>query len=364
GLIPIGKVFKGVGKPALNMMSKTAGKTTAGQLMKSGLKNTTNMTTNRLIKLKTSYKVMMDKANVGYRVASAIERLEGKKEAIEMAGKSWYRGQKERLIKYVDEKMVPQVHNIAYKGANHYNKVNEALSKLGMAPKYAYAGIGTETAKKITKQDIDRYIQKASAKLTNKGTSTAVKSGTEGSISLTKNKGKPLKVDDKDAHLITRVEYTEKEHMMWKNGKALKPNVEYVTPEGHLYRTDDLGRIKYVEVDNLYLKKGKRKPHMQRVVGRIFRRKDDDGGHLIALQFSGSGDIDNLVAMHSGINRAGGEWYEMEKDWANALKEIPPKQVKVKIEPVYSGDSLRPDRFKVRYTIGEEKHFKNIVNEG
>ncbi|MGK0578018.1 pre-toxin TG domain-containing protein, partial [Macrococcus capreoli] len=62
GLIPIGKVFKGVGKPALNMISKTAGKTTAGQLMKSGLKNTTNMTTNRLIKLKTSYKVMMDKA--------------------------------------------------------------------------------------------------------------------------------------------------------------------------------------------------------------------------------------------------------------------------------------------------------------
>ncbi|MCU7558680.1 hypothetical protein OCL94_13230, partial [Macrococcus sp. TMW 2.2395] len=257
GLIPIGKVFKGVGKPALNMMSKTAGKTTAGQLMKSGLKNTTNMTTNRLIKLKTSYKVMMDKADVGYRVASAIERLEGKKEAIEMAGKSWYRGQKERLIKYVDEKMVPQVHNIAYKGANHYNKVNEALSKLGMAPKYAYAGIGTETAKKITKQDIDQYIQKASAKLMNKGSNAAVKSGTEGTINLTKNKGKSLKVDDKDAHLITRVEYTEKEHMMWKNGKALKPNVEYVTPEGHLYRTDDLGRIKYVEVDNLYLKKGK-----------------------------------------------------------------------------------------------------------
>ncbi|MGK0577993.1 hypothetical protein, partial [Macrococcus capreoli] len=126
--------------------------------------------------------------------------MEGKKEAIEMAGKSWYRGQKERLIKYVDEKMVPKIHNIAYKGANHYNKVNEALSKLGMAPKYAYAGIGTETAKKITKQDIDQYIQKASAKLTNKGTSTAVKSGPEGSISLTKNKGKPLKVDDKDAH--------------------------------------------------------------------------------------------------------------------------------------------------------------------
>nr|WP_261785738.1 DNA/RNA non-specific endonuclease [Macrococcus canis] len=137
-----------------------------------------------------------------------------------------------------------------------------------------------------------------------------------------------------------------------------------MTPEGYLYRTDEFGRIKHVETTELVLKKAKRKTYMQRVVGREFRKKDDDGGHLIASQFGGSGDLDNLVPMNSEINRAGGKWFNMEKTWADALKETPPKKVQIKIEPIVSGDSLRPDEFNVYYTIGDEKHFKNIVNEG
>ncbi|WP_368665663.1 DNA/RNA non-specific endonuclease [Macrococcus sp. DPC7161] len=114
--------------------------------------------------------------------------------------------------------------------------------------------------------------------------------------------------------------------------------MEFITPEGYLYRTDEFGRIKHVEATELVLKKAKRKAYMQRVVGREFRKKDDDGGHLIASQFGGSGDLDNLVPMNSKINRVNGKWYDMEKDWADALKETPPKKVQIKIEPVYSGD--------------------------
>lgn len=51
----------------------------------------------------------------------------------------------------------------------------------------------------------------------------------------------------------------------------------------------------------------------------------------------------------------------MENTWASALKEG--KQVSVKIEPVYSGKSIRPDSFNVEYSIGgarpKEIVFKN-----
>ena len=61
---------------------------------------------------------------------------------------------------------------------------------------------------------------------------------------------------------------------------------------------------------------------MQVAAGRENRLPDDDGGHLIGTQFHGSGDIDNLVAQNKQINRSGGEWYNMEKEWANALSEF------------------------------------------
>ncbi|WBF53900.1 DNA/RNA non-specific endonuclease [Macrococcoides canis] len=135
-----------------------------------------------------------------------------------------------------------------------------------------------------------------------------------------------------------------------------------MTPEGYLYRTDEFGRIKHVETTELVLKKAKRKAYMQRVVGREFRKKDDDGGHLIASQFGGSGDLDNLVPMNSTLNRHG-EWRKLEADWAKALKAEPPKKVQIKIEPVYSGDSLRPDKFVVNYKIGNEKYDTVIENK-
>ncbi len=47
----------------------------------------------------------------------------------------------------------------------------------------------------------------------------------------------------------------------------------------------------------------------------------------------------------------GGVWFDMETEWANALKEVPPKKVSVNIEPIYSNHSMRPDSFLVEYEI-------------
>ena len=150
--------------------------------------------------------------------------------------------------------------------------------------------------------------------------------------------------------------------------KELLPNIQYVTEDGYRYSTDEFGRISKVEVDELVLKKGARNSYSQRVAGREDRVVEadtveglDDGGHLIATQFNGSGDLDNLVAMNRDINRSGGEWFNMEKEWAKALKETPPKKVTVNIEPIYLGKSLRPDRFKVTYEIESETLVRKTI---
>ena len=147
-----------------------------------------------------------------------------------------------------------------------------------------------------------------------------------------------------------------------KNGrKELAPNVRYITEENYKYTTDELGRIVDVNAEELILQKGTRNPGMQVAAGREDRLFDDDGGHLIGTQFRGSGDIDNLLAQNRQINRSGGEWYKMETEWANALKEIPPKKVSVKIKPVFVGTSLRPDSYKVVYEIEGKGIFKKTI---
>ena len=146
------------------------------------------------------------------------------------------------------------------------------------------------------------------------------------------------------------------------------PNVQYVTESGYRYTTDEFGRISRVEVDELILKKGKRNAHSQRVAGREYRITEselweglDDGGHLIGTQFNGPGDLDNVIAMNREINRPGGAWYNMEQEWASALKEVPPRKVTVDIKPVYSGKSLRPDSFKVKYQMGDDIPVTKVI---
>ncbi|MFB5764112.1 DNA/RNA non-specific endonuclease [Paenibacillus medicaginis] len=119
--------------------------------------------------------------------------------------------------------------------------------------------------------------------------------------------------------------------------KVLKPDVEYTSKEGYNYKTDSKGRVSHVEGE-LKLGNGKRNGYAQRVAGRENRLPDDEGGHLIASIFKGSGDLDNLVPMNGNLNK--GEWKKLENTWADALKQG--DEVKVKITPNYKGDSQRP----------------------
>lgn len=137
------------------------------------------------------------------------------------------------------------------------------------------------------------------------------------------------------------------------NKKTLKTNAKYTTPEGYTYETNEFGRIDSVEAD-LQLGKGTRNIYAQSNVGETDRIRGDyperdDGGYLIGRQFKGSGDIDNLVPMNSQINEAGGQWHQMEQEWATALGRG--ESAKVKIKSQCTDDSARPDNFIVEYSI-------------
>ncbi|PEF58407.1 DNA/RNA non-specific endonuclease [Bacillus paranthracis] len=147
------------------------------------------------------------------------------------------------------------------------------------------------------------------------------------------------------------------------NGRKnrLKPDIRYKTGEyDYFYETDNLGRIEKFETDKLQLtEREKRLSHSKNTLGKV--KGQDHAGHLAGDRFGGSPKIDNLVSQLSDVNLK--KYKKVEDKWAAALKETPPKKVTVKVDIIYSGNDVRPDKFIVNYTIdgkpGNAK-FKNL----
>lgn len=102
----------------------------------------------------------------------------------------------------------------------------------------------------------------------------------------------------------------------------------------------------------LTLNKGRRNTYAQRVVGGADRRDSDDGGHLIATIFGGSGEVENLDAQDSNLNR-GAYLHSVEKHWKEELGKE--SKIFVKIDTFKSNSSDRPDCFE-GYCIIEDKN--------
>jgi len=82
-------------------------------------------------------------------------------------------------------------------------------------------------------------------------------------------------------------------------------------------------------------------------------------GHHIASVLGGPGEKINLVPMNANLNK--GAWKQMENTWGKALKDG--KKVKVNIEPVYSGSSVRPGAFNIKYSIDGESVERFMLNQ-
>ena len=127
---------------------------------------------------------------------------------------------------------------------------------------------------------------------------------------------------------------------------------------GYKYTTDKLGRTVSAEGDLKLKPETKRNQKLQSEAGGKDRLKTDDGGHPIGRQFGGEGKLD-LVAQDSILNR--GPYNRLESKWADALRNG--DKVSVKVDMRYPGNSMRPDSFRVKYSINGEKFKANFSNK-
>lgn len=136
--------------------------------------------------------------------------------------------------------------------------------------------------------------------------------------------------------------------ILYRVENELAPNADYEI-NGYKYTTDDKGRIMSAEG------KLRMKEHVGRLpikdsledIGKGDEIEGDDRGHLIGDQFGGSNRLENMIPQDANINR--NEFKKFENELAQEVKNG--KEVIVKMEPVYDGNSRRPDAIIVIYSI-------------
>lgn len=164
-----------------------------------------------------------------------------------------------------------------------------------------------------------------------------------------------------EAENTVREKYDDNDKL-YRVDDELLPNNEYKV-NGYDYKTDGEGRIVSAE-GKLQVKDHKDRAEMPDkldTIGKGDQKDTDDRGHLIADRFNGSGELDNLVPMDQELNR--GDYAKLEGTLAEAVNDG--ADVRLKVEPIYEGNSSRPSEFKVSYSIDGDKDvvvFRNGEN--
>ena len=145
----------------------------------------------------------------------------------------------------------------------------------------------------------------------------------------------------------------------YRIGNDLLPNNSYEI-NGYRYGTDDFGRIVSAE-GTLHMKDREgRLPIRDSIedIGKGDQRSTDDRGHLIGDQFDGSNGLENMIPQDAGVNR--NDFRNFENDLAVQVKSG--SEVYVKIEPVYEGESWRPDSVMVSFEINGVENYREFPN--
>ena len=154
-------------------------------------------------------------------------------------------------------------------------------------------------------------------------------------------------------------EYFDDNGTKYREGDSLLPNTHFEV-RGYEYETDDQGRVVSAE-GQLRMKDPGYERNMEdvrKMDGQEYRTTDDRG-HLIGHQFDASDRLENLVPMDAKLNQ--GDFVKLENTLADAVKDG--ADVRLKVEPVYEGDSARPSEFRVTYSIDGDKDAVVFKNE-
>lgn len=153
--------------------------------------------------------------------------------------------------------------------------------------------------------------------------------------------------------------YYDDNGKLYRVENDLAPNTEYEI-NSYKYQTDDKGRIVSAEGTLRMKDRDGRLPIKDSIedIGKGDQKEGDDRGHLIGDQFDGSNGLENMVPQDANINR--NDFKNFENELAKEVKDG--KDVKVKVEPIYEGDSRRPDAIVVTYSINGEESVRVFPN--
>lgn len=154
--------------------------------------------------------------------------------------------------------------------------------------------------------------------------------------------------------------YTDDNGEVYCVNNDLIPNNTYEL-NGYKYETDDIGR-KISAEGKLQIKdhEGRGEIKVSKAeIGKGDEKATDDRGHIIGDQFNGAGGVGNLIPQDRFENQSGDYW-KLEKQLAKEVSDG--KDVYMRVDLDYPGNSYRPDSFLISYSINGEEFTTTIFN--
>ncbi len=143
------------------------------------------------------------------------------------------------------------------------------------------------------------------------------------------------------------------------DGYELLSNKEYII-DGVSYTTDEQARITSCKGMAKKMPDGERDNIAQVLAGGDDRKVGDQGAHILARVLGGAKGIENMLAMRgTAINQS--VYKRMENEISRALDDG--KKVGINVDIDYKGDSQRPSKIIVTYTIDGKDRVVQFDND-